>query len=226
MTPAFDTTLGDLPGTGAWILLCALAVAALLVAEWRCSQRGKWFVKPLASAAFVATALAVGAPGSDYGWLVLAGLTLCFVGDVLLIPQGRDRVFRTGIFAFLFGHVAYAAAFLTRPLHPVWLVVAGVVLAGLLWRVWRWLDSGLPGHMRKPVLAYLVVIGTMSTLAVALTGAGGPWLVAAGALGFTASDVSVARDRFVHEEFRNRAWGLPLYYGAQLLLALSPAAVS
>jgi hypothetical protein len=49
--------------------------------------------------------------------------------------------------------------------------------------------------------------------------------VAMGALAFTASDVSVARDRFVREDFFNRAWGLPLYYCAQLLLALSPAAV-
>jgi uncharacterized membrane protein YhhN len=219
-------TLGPLHAAGTWILLCVLAVAALLVAEWRRSQRGKWLSKPLASAAVVAAALAAGALGSDYGSFVLAGLVFCLVGDVLLIPQGRDPVFRAGIFAFLLGHVAYAAAFLTRPLQPVWLAVAGVVLAGLLWCVWRWLDAGLPRDMRKPVLAYLVVIGTMSTLAAAVTGAGGPWLVAAGALGFTASDLAVARDRFVQEEFRNRAWGLPLYYGAQLLLALSPAAVS
>jgi hypothetical protein len=43
---------------------------------------------------------------------------------------------------------------------------------------------------------------------------------------FAASDVSVARDRFVREDFLNRAWGLPLYYGGQLLIALSPAAVT
>jgi hypothetical protein len=33
----------------------------------------------------------------------------------------------------------------------------------------------------------------------------------------------VARDRFLRHEFLNRAWGLPLYYGAQLLLASTPA---
>jgi len=48
---------------------------------------------------------------------------------------------------------------------------------------------------------------------------GGPLAVAVGALAFTASDVSVARDRFVRHEFLNRAWGLPLYYAAQVLLA-------
>jgi uncharacterized membrane protein YhhN len=219
-------TLDAVRGTGAWILFCALAVVALLVAERRRSQRGKWLAKPLASVAFVATALAAGALESGYGWLVLAGLGLCLVGDVLLIPQGRDDVFRAGLVAFLLGHVAYAAAFLTQPLHPLWLAVAAVVLVVLFWRVWRWLDAGVPADLRKPVLAYLAVIATMSTLAVGLTGAGGSLLVAAGALGFTASDLAVARDRFVQEEFRNRAWGLPLYYGAQLLLALSPAAVT
>jgi uncharacterized membrane protein YhhN len=214
------------PGPAFWILLCALAVAALLVAERRRSQLGKWLAKPLASAAFVGTALVSGALESPYGLLVLVALVLCLVGDVLLIPQGRMQVFRAGVFAFLLGHVVFAAAFLTQPLHPAWGVGAAVVLGALLWRVWRWLHPALPADMRVPVLAYLVVIGTMATLAMAWVGAGGPAIAAAGALAFTASDISVARDRFVHEAFFNRAWGLPLYYGAQLLLALSPAAVA
>jgi uncharacterized membrane protein YhhN len=76
-----------------------------------------------------------------------------------------------------------------------------------------------------PVRIYMVVIALMSALACAVTAAGGPWAVAVGALAFTASDISVARDRFVRHEFLNRAWGLPLYYGAQLLLASTPALV-
>jgi uncharacterized membrane protein YhhN len=46
-----------------------------------------------------------------------------------------------------------------------------------------------------------------------------------GALAFTASDISVARDRFARHEFLNRAWGLPLYYAAQLLIASTPTLV-
>jgi len=87
----------------------------------------------------------------------------------------------------------------------------------------RWLAGRLPQDMVVPVRAYMIVIGVMSTLACGVSAAGGPWQVAAGALAFTASDVSVARDRFVEREFFNRAWGLPLYYGAQLLLAATPA---
>jgi uncharacterized membrane protein YhhN len=213
------------PDTGPWILLCALAVVALLVAERRHSQRGKWIAKPLASAAFVATAVAAGALDGSYGRLILTGLVLCLVGDVLLIPQGRTSIFRAGVLAFLSGHLAFAAAFVTRPLDVAWLLGAGAALVAVLWSVWRWLRPALPADMRNAVLAYLVVIGTMSSLAVSLTGAGGPATVAAGALAFTASDVSVARDRFVREDFANRAWGLPLYYCAQLLLALSAAAI-
>jgi uncharacterized membrane protein YhhN len=74
-----------------------------------------------------------------------------------------------------------------------------------------------------PVRAYLVVIAVMSTLACGVTAAGGPLAVAAGALAFTASDVSVARDRLVKREFVNRAWGLPLYYAAQWLIAITPS---
>lgn len=210
-------------GPGPWILLCTIAVIGLLASERRGSQRGKWFAKPIASAAFLATALASGAPGSTYGGLVLLGLALSFAGDVLLIPEDRPRVFRAGLFAFLAGHVAYAAAFLTRPPDLAWLGATALALAVLLYLVWRWLAPALPAGMRRPVLAYLLVIGAMTALAWGHYGGGGPVIVAVGALAFTASDVSVARDRFVQKDFLNRAWGLPLYYVAQLLLALSTA---
>jgi uncharacterized membrane protein YhhN len=207
------------------IAVCALAVAGLLVAERRGSQAGKWLSKPVASAAFVAVALGSGALESSYGQALLAGLLLCLVGDILLIPQTRPAIFRAGVFAFLAGHVAYAAAFLTRPLSLAWMFVAGAGLALALWQVWRWLRPALPADMRRPVQAYFAVIAVMATLACGLTAAGGPATVAVGALAFTASDISVARDRFVRPQFLNRAWGLPLYYAAQVLLALSPAAM-
>jgi hypothetical protein len=41
---------------------------------------------------------------------------------------------------------------------------------------------------------------------------------------FSVSDLAVARDRFVSPGFANAAWGLPLYYGAQLVLAGTLAA--
>jgi uncharacterized membrane protein YhhN len=206
-------------------LLCAVAVAGLLWAERRGSRAGLWVAKPVASLAFIWAGLAAGALETTYGQLVLLGLVLCLLGDLLLIPLERPAVFRAGVFAFLAGHVAYSAAFLTRPISVAGLVAAAVLLALVLGGVLRWLAPSLPKDMAGTVRAYMVVIGLMSALACGVTAAGGPWAVAAGALAFTASDVSVARDRFVRHEFVNRAWGLPLYYAAQLLIASTPALV-
>ena len=204
------------------VALCAVAVAGLLVAERRATQAGLWLTKPVASAAFIWLALVSGALDSTYGRWLLAGLALCMLGDVLLIPRDRPGVFRAGVFAFLLGHVAYCAAFLTQPMSPVGLIVGGALMIAVVGLVLRWLAGSLPADMVGAVRTYMVVIGVMSTLACGVTAAGGPWQVAVGALAFTASDVSVARDRFVRHEFVNRAWGLPLYFGAQLLLAVTP----
>jgi uncharacterized membrane protein YhhN len=206
-------------------LLCAVAVAGLLWAEYRGSRRGLWLAKPLASLAFIWAGVAAGALDSTYGQLVLVGLVLCLLGDVLLIPLERPAVFRAGVFAFLLGHVAYSAAFVTQPLDVFGLAGGAIVLAVVLGGVLRWLGASLPADMVWAVRVYMIVIGIMSTLACGVSAAGGPWAVAVGALAFTASDVSVARDRFVRHEFLNRAWGLPLYYGAQLLIASTPALV-
>jgi hypothetical protein len=43
--------------------------------------------------------------------------------------------------------------------------------------------------------------------------------VPSGALLFTASDISVARDRFVQPASVNRLWGWPTYFLAQIVLA-------
>ena len=212
-------------GMHAPILLCALAVAGLLVAEHRDSRVGLWLTKPLASAAFIWLGLVSGGLDSAYGNLVLLALVWCLLGDILLIPRDRPKVFRAGVFAFLLGHVAYSAAFLSRPLAPEGLLVAAIVLGVAILAVLRWLDKSLPADMVGPVRTYMLAIGVMSALACAVSAAGGPWVVAVGALAFTASDISVASDRFVRHRFINPAWGLPLYYTAQLLLATTPALI-
>lgn len=206
-------------------VVCAVAVAGLLVAEYRGSRPGLWITKPVASLAFIWAGLEAGALESSYGLWILLGLVLCLAGDVLLIPHDRPAVFRAGVFAFLAGHIAYSIAFLGRPLDPIGLAAGAVLLAVVVGGVLLWLGRSLPAEMVWPVRVYMVVIGVMSTLACGVTAAGGPWAIAGGALAFTASDVSVARDRFVERGFVNRAWGLPLYYASQLLIASSPALV-
>lgn len=204
---------------GAFSLITGLATLALLVAEWRDSQGGRMGIKPLASAGFVAAALAQGATASSYGQALLAALVFSWLGDVLLIPRSR-RAFRAGILAFLLGHLAFVAAFLHRGVD---LRIAGAALAAALLAatvVGRWLLPRVPPELKLAVIAYIAVISIM--VASALGTGRAP--IALGAAAFYLSDLCVARDRFVAPGFVNRLWGLPLYYGAQLVLAATAGA--
>ena len=80
--------------------------------------------------------------------------------------------------------------------------------------------------MTIPVLAYIVVItvmvcGAFSLLLESGLGLSGRILAFCGALTFYASDLFVARDRFVKKGAINRILGLSLYFGGQFLLAFS-----
>jgi uncharacterized membrane protein YhhN len=205
------------------VLLCACAVAGLLLSEARGWRYGSWLCKPVAAAAFLWAALSWGALETTYGQCVFAGLLLCACGDVLLIPRGQSLWFQLGIGAFLLGHVAYALAFVGRGLHPLAAMLASVGLALFAWRVLTWLSPHVQADFRRPVHAYVAVISAMVVTAIAASAAGGGLPIAVGAVAFALSDLSVARERFVQPGFANGAWGLPLYFGAQLVLAASVA---
>ena len=85
----------------------------------------------------------------------------------------------------------------------------------------RWLWPHLSQGMQLPVLAYIGVICTMLLMAGSTWGSGPGPLVLIGAWGFAISNLSVARNQFVAPGLGNRLWGIPLYFGSQLLLALS-----
>ncbi len=207
---------------------CLGAVAALLVAEHGGRRALKWLAKPAASAAFIALALSEGALESGaFGGLMLAGLIACAAGDVLLIPRG-GRWFLAGMGAFALGHAAYTAAFLTQSPQAKPLVyaaaVAMVIVGGAVIRA-LW---GKLGTMRAPVVLYIAIISVMVAASVSASSPASSttlgaynWPLIAGAVGFAASDIAVARDQFLKREFVNRLWGLPLYYAAQLVLAAS-----
>jgi uncharacterized membrane protein YhhN len=200
-----------------FVFAMAACVAALLVAEYRASRLGVWLAKPAAAACFVAAALAFGALDSTYGRVVLAGLVLSLCGDVLLIPHAMPRVFQAGVAAFGLGHVAYLAAFALRFESALLAGICAVAAALVLWRVFTWLRPHLPGDMVIPVYAYMGVISAM--LVAAAGAAPSSALIFLGGAMFYASDLAVARDRFVSSGFANRVWGLPLYFAAQLVLA-------
>jgi uncharacterized membrane protein YhhN len=203
--------------------ITVVAVAGLLFAQYRDARLGVWIAKPLASTGFIGAALAAGALGSTYGQAVLVALALCWLGDVLLIPRGASPVFRAGLVSFLLGHIAYGAAFILRGVDTGACVATAVILLFLAISVLRWLLPHVSGSMRVPVYAYVVVISAMVALAAGTVSAHGDARIFVGALGFFVSDLAVARERFVISTFWNGAWGRPLYYAAQLILAATVA---
>lgn len=199
--------------------LTALAVACLLWAERRSSRIGIWLAKPLASLGFLGVALAAGALGSVYGRWLLSALVLSALGDVLLISRGARLRFGLGLLSFLLSHVIFTGAFAILGLDPLASLLAAALALPAAWAGLRWLWPHLAPAMRTPVLAYVIVISLMGvTAAGACSHVGEPGILIGAGL-FYVSDLAVARERFVSASFWNRAWGLPLYYGAQLVLA-------
>ena len=195
-------------------IACAIGLAILLAGEAKHSRTLRYVGKPLASASFLALA-ACAHPRGPFGTWLAIGLVLGAVGDLALL---WDRGFIAGLASFLLGHVAYAIA--VGRVVPVarWASPAALapIAAAAIALVWLWPHLG---RLRGAVIAYVIAIVAMVIAALAL---GRPRFVV-GALLFFASDLAVARDKFVAPGFANRAWGLPAYYAGQLLIAWSIA---
>ncbi len=204
----------------------AAAVVSLAALLWFGERRGvaqvQWPLKAFTSALFLLVAWLRG-PASAYDAWIVTGLVLSFAGDLALISRER-RGFLAGLAAFLLAHVAYTVAFAgaTGPVSPPWLAL-GVILATSV-AVYLHFRPRL-GPMHGPVLAYIgvitVMLGAAWVLAASRQDAFG-LQVAVGATLFYLSDIAVARRRFTPGAgFGTRAVGLPVYYAAQFLFALS-----
>lgn len=194
-----------------------LALVALLAGERRAAMAIKAIAKPIASSGFIAVVLSVGLPTSAYAQAVMGALILSWFGDVLLLWHDR-RIFLAGLVAFLLGHVGFCVAFVAHGVDTRTAAAAAVALTIVGVVIGRWLLPQVPAALRVPVAAYIVVISVMAALA-----AGTGPVVLGAAIAFYVSDLSVALDRFVGARFVYRAWGLPLYFGAQLVFAWTVA---
>jgi uncharacterized membrane protein YhhN len=201
---------------------CLASVAVLLAADRLGSQPWRVVAKLSASTCFVLIAISLGAHRSTYGQFILGALLLGWLGDALLLSRAA-RAFMAGLAAFLLSHVLFAAAFVSGALSARAMVAAAILAVAFGTVVLRWLLPHTPKEFKFAVLAYVVVILAMCVAAAGCAFASQRWAVLVGATLFTASDISVARDRFVRQAYVNRLWGWPTYFLAQVFMAWTVA---
>ena len=206
------------------LIVAAALLSGLLFFEKQENTRRVLPVKTVLSCFFILAAVVQTHPLPGYYQLILIGLIFCLGGDVFLaLPQ--KKMFLMGLISFLIGHVFYVAAFVSVANMNGFAAFGTLLTIGASAGVYKWLKPHL-GTMKVPVIFYIVVISGMLCSAWAILGESelayqGRLLVFIGALSFYLSDLFVARDRFLKNEFLNRLIGLPLYYAGQFMLAFS-----
>jgi uncharacterized membrane protein YhhN len=185
--------------TGAWIAAAVAALAA--VANWwsraRDDRRTESWSKPLTLVALIGVAVTLDpVDPAVRAWFVVA-LVLSLVGDVCLLFE--ERLFLTGLGAFLLGHVAYVIGFVVaEPWEWARFVVAAVALAAAAAVLGRRVVAGAARRdagLAAPVTAYMLVISAMVACAAAV----GPVVAVVGAVLFFVSDTVLGWRLFVEE---------------------------
>lgn len=195
---------------------CLLLVAMLLMGQ----DMPAAFAKLVASSGFILLAIRAGALRSDYGRVILVGLTFSWLGDAALIGESRSW-FLFGLAAFLLAHIGYIAAFVIAGLSARWIGVAAFPIVIIALTVSAWLEPYVSQDLIVPVRLYITVISLMVITAFGARGKGASTLIVVGAVLFFLSDLSVAAMRLVQTDTPTYVLGLPLYYAAQINFALS-----
>jgi uncharacterized membrane protein YhhN len=199
-------------------------LVGLLFHEKKKNRLPLLITKTILSLLFVAAALLQPHSVPVYYHYLLVGLIFCLIGDVCLaLPQ--EKAFKAGLVAFLIGHIFYIFSFSSLIPISYWFSPMLFIIFGISALIFFWLRPHLKS-MLIPVLLYIVVITVMVSGAWAVFWrssfqVSGRTLILIGSLCFYFSDVFVARDKFIKEEYPNRLLGLPLYYAGQFLLAFS-----
>jgi len=201
-----------------------ILLVGLLYYEKKEDRKPLLIVKSILSLLFVITALLQLHPVPAYYHCLFVGLIFCLIGDVCLaLPQ--KKAFRVGLVAFLVGHVLYIFSFSSLTQIYYWISAWLFIIFCMSALIFRWLHPHLKS-MLIPVSIYILVITVMASGAWAVFWKSsfqmsGRVFILLGSLCFYFSDVFVARNKFIKEEYRNRLLGLPLYYTGQFLLAFS-----
>ena len=201
-----------------------ILLLGLLYYEKKEDRKPLLVAKSILSLLFVVTALIQLHPVPAYYHYLFPGLVFCLIGDVCLaLPQ--KKAFMAGLVAFLVGHVLYILGFSVLTQIYDWISAWLFIFFCMSALIFLWLRPHLKS-MLIPVLLYILVITIMVS-----GGWGVFWkssfqisgrvFILLGSFCFYFSDVFVARNKFIKEEYRNRLLGLPLYYTGQFLLAFS-----
>jgi uncharacterized membrane protein YhhN len=202
-------------------VIAIVAMAILSAASTDRAPVGSRVAKMAASTAVLVLLVVHVEAWTTYAVLVAVALAASWIGDLALSFEGRTA-FVAGLGSFACAHLAYIAAFASRGgLDGGWMAVAGAVMAVVGLVVLRWLAPHRPAALAVPLAAYVFIIGVMVTTAFGTLGTDPDPRIPIGAALFAASDILVARQQFVSRTVVNRLIGLPAYFVAQILLALS-----
>ncbi len=205
-----------------FLALIALTLVVGMVDWWAASTDRRTIVyvaKPLTMVVLFAAAAVLPDPASTTArWCVLLALIWSLIGDVCLMLG--ERLFLSGLVAFLLAHVAYTAAMIALgtggPLVMVGTVIVLVAAAVVGSKVTRGARE-VSERMVAPIIAYLVVISFMVVVAI---GTGNPWAMA-GALLFYTSDGVLGWNRFVGPVPHRDLLVMSTYHLGQIGLVLS-----
>ncbi|MCK5130110.1 MAG: lysoplasmalogenase [Clostridiales bacterium] len=202
--------------------------------EYRWKEQSYFWTKAVSSLLFLSvavTAFLILKPAADYALWIIIALVLGLIGDLFLVYVANIKYFILGLVSFLLGQLCYGVLFL-RYVGFSWIdVMLYIVVIALALFVYARSNLEL-GKMKKPVLAYLLIISFMFVMAISTIYKGGfsplvTIMIAVGALLFLVSDIALAFIRFSKKPHRYlRAIDLSLYYTAQVTLALTVVAIA
>jgi len=157
----------------------------------------------------------------DSPW-IYGALLFAWLGDMALLKHGKV-FFMLGLVSFLVGHLfmsTHLIGLLPVSLTTTTPVTIFSVMLGLALGLFNYLRPHL-GSLKLPVLVYCLVLATKGSLALILV-----WqmpnvttaMVAAGALVFMMSDLTLAINRFVKPIHQAHLWVMSSYALAQAMM--------